>query len=145
MEREPTNILKMEFSSRSENVGFARTATAIFASQLDFTLDQLDEIKVAISEAVSNAIIHGYAERPGIVRMELRLYPDGLEVIVADDGPGIADLAWALQPGRTTDAERMGLGLVFIKEYMDQVEIETHPGAGTKVIMRKRLTPVLKQ
>lgn len=137
MQTQPKNLLKMEFSSLSANVSFARTAIAMFASQLDFTLDQIDEIKVAISEAVSNAIIHGYKDTSGIVHLEVRLFHDSLEAIVIDDGQGISDIEWAMQPGRTTDTNRMGLGLVFIKEYMDDVIISSSPGAGTHVTMRK--------
>lgn len=144
MSKEPKNVLHMEFSSRSENIAFARTAAAIFAAQLDFTVDQIDEIKVAISEAVSNAIIHGYKSRSGMVRLDLRLFDDAVEAVVSDDGAGIADIAWAMQPGRTTDADRMGLGLVFIKEYMDDMKLESQPGEGTRVTMRKHLTAQLQ-
>lgn len=141
MEKGPLNTVKLEFPSRPENVGFARTAVAVFASQMDFTLDQIDEIKLAVSEAVSNAIIHGYKETLGVVWVEAELHDDELAIAVIDRGTGIADIDWAMEPGRTTEADRMGLGLVFIKAYMDEVALVSAPGAGTRVYMRKNLTP----
>jgi stage II sporulation protein AB (anti-sigma F factor) len=141
VEKGPGNTVKLEFPSRPENVGFARTAVAVFASQKDFTLDQIDEIKVAVSEAVSNAVIHGYKETSGVVRVEAELDDGGLTITVGDEGPGISDIDWAMEPGRTTEPGRMGLGLVFIKAYMDEATLFSAPGAGTRVRMRKNLTP----
>lgn len=137
MHMQTKNTVKMQFSSRSENVAFARTATAIFASQLDFTVDQLDEIKLAISEAVSNAIIHGYKNASGMVHLELTLCNQTLETIVSDTGVGIADVEWALEAAHTTDANRMGLGFIFIKEYMDDLVVQSEVGKGTTLIMHK--------
>jgi stage II sporulation protein AB (anti-sigma F factor) len=138
MEKRPRNSMKLEFKSLAANVSFARTAVAIFASQMDFTVDQIDEIKVAVSEAVSNAVIHGKKDESSSVYLEALLYDDSLVVIISDDGPGIQDVSWAMEPGTTT-ADRMGLGFVFIKEYMDELEIDSAPGAGTRVTMIKRL------
>lgn len=135
---ERTNTVKMEFPSRPENVAFARTAVAMFASQLDFTLDDIDEIKVATSEAVSNAVIHGYRDQEGIVTVTASISADGLEVIVSDHGRGIPDVEQAMEPAFTTEPDkRMGLGFVFIKEYMDSVEVKSTVGVGTEIIMRK--------
>lgn len=139
MEKEPRNTIELEFPSLPENVGFARTAVAIFAAQMDFTLDQIDEIKVAVSEAVSNAVIHGYEEKYGVVRVEAKLYENSLAITVVDYGVGISDIECAMQPGYTTMENRMGLGLVFIKEYMDELALDSAPGSGTRVHMIKHL------
>jgi len=132
--------MRIEFPGKPENVPFARTAVALFASQLEFTLDDIDEIKVAVSEAVSNAVIHAYPNGGGWVFIQGYLYDDGVKLVVSDQGKGIDDIEQAMQPAFTTvPEERMGLGLVFIKEYMDEVEIDSHPGQGTKVEMVKHL------
>ncbi|MFO7311547.1 MAG: anti-sigma F factor [Bacillota bacterium] len=134
------NRVALEFPSKAENVAFARTAIAVFASQLDFTLDELDEIKVAVSEAVSNAVIHAYGGEPGLVRLEAAITAEGELVIhVIDHGQGIEDVATARQAQWTSrPEERMGLGFTFMEEYMDRVEVESTPGAGTRVTLRKR-------
>lgn len=132
------NLIILEFLSKPENVAFARQAVAIFAAQLDFTIDEIDEIKVAISEVASNAIIHGYSGRSGMVRIEARLLAGQLDVMVFDQGGGISDIHWATQPTHTTQPdERMGLGLVFVREYMDELTIESNVGQGTTVHMTK--------
>ena len=136
---QPLNMMKLEFTSQSANVGFARTAVALFASPMDFTLDEIDEIKIAVSEAVSNAIIHGQGNGTRVVRLETTLYGDFLTITVSDDGPGIADIEWAMQPGSTTESDRMGLGFVFMREYMDEIKVDSVPSAGTTVHMRKNL------
>lgn len=141
MEKQPRNVMKLEFSSLAANVSFARTALAIFASQMEFTVDQIDEIKIAVSEAVSNAVIHGKSFESNMVRLEARSYDDALVIAVSDDGPGIQDIPWAMEAGSTTSSDRMGLGLVFIKEYMDGFSIDSAPGAGTRVEMTKKLAP----
>ncbi|NMB11131.1 MAG: anti-sigma F factor [Firmicutes bacterium] len=131
-------MVVMRFPSRAINIGFARTAIAIFASQLDFTLDELDEIKIAASEAVSNAVIHGYKGREGEITVICRLFDDVLEITIRDEGEGIADVEKALEPAFTTEPEeRMGLGLVFIKEYMDRLVVESTAGKGTSLVMTK--------
>lgn len=140
METRPAvkNRVRMEFPSKAENVAFARTAVAVFASQLDFTLDELDEIKVAVSEGVSNAVIHGYKGTEGNIKIVCQLLENKLEIRIIDEGRGIPDIDKALEPTFTTEPEkRMGLGLVFIKEYMDELIIDSSPGKGTTLIMRK--------
>lgn len=137
MERQVTNSVKMQFYNRAENVAFARTAAAVFAAQLDFTLDELDEIKLAVSEAVTNAVIHGYNHCRGIVSMEFNIIGHTLEIVVSDSGTGIPDVAWAMEAAHTTDPNRMGLGFVFIKEYMDDLIVQSEVGKGTTLIMRK--------
>lgn len=138
----PPNRVRIEFPSLPENVGFARAAAALFASQLAFTLDELDEIKLAVSEAVSNVVLHAYPrEAPG--RVELRLSrEDGRVVIEVEDwGRGIDNVEQAQEPTFTTlPGERMGLGLTFIREYMEEVDIDSAPGRGTRLRMAKRVS-----
>lgn len=134
------NQLKMEFQSLPANVAFARVAVAAFASQLDFTLNDLEEIKVAVSEAVANAIIHGYENSPtGIVRVSVTLMDKGLEIRVEDNGKGISDIKKALQPAFSTDPERMGLGFVFMQSFTDRLQVDSSPSKGTRVTMVKNL------
>lgn len=136
------NYLRMEFPSLPENVGLARVAVASFISQVDLTLNELEEIKVAVSEAVSNAIIHGYQNSGrGTILIEAFRSENKLILIVEDKGQGIADIKRAMEPAYSTDPERMGLGFVFMKSFMDKVEVESKVGQGTKVIMTKNLTP----
>ncbi len=132
------NMVEMRFPSKAANIGFARTAVALFASQLEFTLDELDEIKIAVSEAVSNAVIHGYKGTEGEITVICRLTGNRLEVTVKDEGRGISNVQQALEPAFTTEPEeRMGLGLVFVREYMDELVIDSEPGKGTCVFMAK--------
>ncbi|MCL6560525.1 MAG: anti-sigma F factor [Firmicutes bacterium] len=132
------NQMKLEFLSIPSNVAFARVTVAAFASQLDYTLADLDEIKVAVSEAVGNAIIHGYENAPDkYVRVFAALTKDTLEIRVEDDGKGIEDIKKALQPAFSTDPERMGLGFVFMQSFMDDLKVDSQPGHGTRVSMRK--------
>jgi len=132
------NRMRLELLSLPENVGIARLAVASFASQLDFTLGDLEEIKVAVSEAVSNAVIHGYGKELGQIVVTGVYEGDRLSISVEDAGRGIADIELARQPSYTTDPERMGLGFVFIESFMDEVKIESEPGRGTKVMMVKQ-------
>ncbi|RKO66815.1 anti-sigma F factor [Desulfofundulus salinus] len=134
------NQLKMEFLSLPDNVAFARVAVAAFASQLDFTLNDLEEIKVAVSEAVANAIVHGYENSPtGIVRVLVTLLETGVEIRVEDNGKGIADVKKALEPAYSTDPERMGLGFVFMQSFMDRLHVDSGPARGTRVTMIKNI------
>jgi len=133
------NQIVLQMFSKPENVALARVTVASFAAQLDFTLGELEEIKVATSEAVSNAIIHGYAAKEGIVTINVSLYEDSVEVIVIDEGKGIEDIEMARQPSYTTDPERMGLGFVFIESFMDEVEVVSAVDQGTKVKMVKKI------
>jgi len=133
------NKAVIEFSSRAENVAFARVTVAAFVSQIDFTMPDLEEIKVAVSEAVSNAIIHGYANNPDrMVRLELTIADEYMEVVVADSGKGIEDIAKALEPAYSTHPERMGLGFSFMRSFMDKLNVQSEPGQGTRVIMSRR-------
>lgn len=134
------NQMKLEFVSIPANVAFARVTVAAFASQLDFTLADLEEIKVAVSEAVGNSIIHGYENAPDrFVRVYGALTMDALEIRVEDDGKGIEDIQRALQPAFSTEAERLGLGFVFMQSFMDGFQVDSAPGHGTVVMMSKRV------
>lgn len=136
------NQMKLEFLSVPENEGFARVAVSAFAVQLDPTLDVLADIKTAVSEAVTNAIVHGYAEGPGTVTVSAVLRSDGiLEIAVSDQGCGISDVARAMQPFFTTqpEKERSGMGFSVMQTFMDRVLVESCPGEGTTVRMQKRL------
>ncbi|AQS58544.1 anti-sigma F factor [Desulforamulus ferrireducens] len=134
------NKCVLEFTSVPENVAFARVSVAAFASQLDCTLPELEEIKVAVSEAVGNAIVHGYGNKPNhTVRVSATIYKEGLEIRVEDTGIGIADIDLAMQPAYSTDPERMGLGFVFMQSFSDQLQVDSTPGKGTTVTMFKRI------
>ena len=135
-----TNQVSLVFPSRSANEAFARTAAAAFAAQLDPTLDELGDVKTAVSEAVTNAIVHAYPDTLGKVEVKLRLYPGNqLELIVRDWGVGIPDIEKARTPLFTTgNEERSGLGFTIMESFMDSVKIRSTPGKGTTVTMRKR-------
>ena len=135
-----TNQAVLVFPSRSANEGFARAAAAAFAAQLDPTLDELGDVKTAVSEAVTNAIVHAYPDTLGKVQLKLRLYPEGeLEVIVRDWGVGIPDVNKARTPLYTTgDEERSGMGFTIMESFMDTVRVRSVPGKGTTVAMRKK-------
>lgn len=135
-----TNYISLEFMTRSVNEAFARTAVACFAAQMDPTLDELGDIKTAVSEAVTNAIVHGYREKEGIVRVEA-CYDDErkLTVTVTDTGCGIPDIPRAMTPFFTTqpEKERSGMGFAVMQTFMDDVQVVSQPGCGTKVTLVK--------
>lgn len=130
----------LEFPSRSANEGFARAAAACFAAQLDPTLEEVNDVKTAVSEAVTNAIVHAYPDTLGKVELKLRLYPGNeLELIVRDWGVGIPDIEQARTPLFTTgNEERSGMGFTIMESFMDAVKVRSTPGKGTTVTMRKR-------
>ncbi|PSR33550.1 MAG: anti-sigma F factor [Sulfobacillus benefaciens] len=136
-----TNRMILRFLSLAENVGLARVAVASLASQIRFSLQDVDEIKVAVSEAVSNAIIHGYlGKADGWVEVDCLLDNGGLTVTVEDWGVGIEDVELARQPAYSRDPERMGLGFVFMESFMHGLTVESIPGQGTRVEMRRQVT-----
>ncbi|MBU7007709.1 anti-sigma F factor [Phosphitispora fastidiosa] len=133
------NQIKLSFMSVPENVPLARLAAAAFAAQLEFTLEDLEEIKVVVSEAVSNSIIHGYDNDPNrIVTLLCTIYDEVLELIIEDEGKGIADVSKAIEPAFSTDPERMGLGFTFMQSFMDNLDVESTVNKGTRVIMSKK-------
>lgn len=137
----PINEAKLTFLSRSANEGFARTAAACFAAQLDPTLDEVNDIKTAVSEAVTNCIVHAYPEKLGTVTLRLRLYPDNtLEIVVKDAGVGIEDVERARKPLYTTGGDdRSGMGFTIMESFMDTLKVRSKPGKGTTVTMRRRI------
>jgi stage II sporulation protein AB (anti-sigma F factor) len=140
---EVINYFTVTFPATSRNESFARVVVAAFAAQLDPTLEELNEIKTAVSEAVTNAIIHGYRDREGEVVIVCSLRQDNsLEVIVKDSGPGIDNLEQAREPLFTSrpDLERSGMGFTVMEEFMDSVSIQTEPGQGTAVTMTKKIS-----
>ncbi len=137
------NKFKMEIYSLPENVAFARMVVASFASQLEFTLSDLEELKVAVSETVANSIMHGYNGLPDKpILIQCTLLKDSIEMVIEDKGKGIEDISKAMQPSYSTDQERMGLGLVFVKSFTDSLKILSAPGKGTKVVMVKKVSSV---
>ena len=141
--RNPVNSATVEFLSRSANEGFARTTAACFAAQMDPTLDEVNDIKTAVSEAVTNAIVHAYPDSIGQVVVKVRICPDQvLEVTVRDHGRGIPDIEKARQPMFTTGGEeRSGMGFTIMESFMDRLVVRSTPSRGTTVVMRKRLAP----
>ena len=137
----PVNEAKITFLSRSANEGFARTAAACFAAQLDPTLDEVNDIKTAVSEAVTNCIVHAYPEKLGTVVLRLRLFEDNtLEILVKDSGVGIPDVEKARKPLFTTGGEdRSGMGFTIMESFMDTLKVRSAPGKGTTVTMRRRI------
>jgi stage II sporulation protein AB (anti-sigma F factor) len=137
------NFFKLQFAGRSENEAFARVAVAAFVSQLDPTMDELTDIKTVVSEAVTNAIIHGYDNNPdGIVTIEAEIVEgDTVSISVADSGAGIDDLDQARQPLFTSkpELERSGMGFTIMENFMDRLEVVSEPGKGTTVKMLKRI------
>jgi stage II sporulation protein AB (anti-sigma F factor) len=138
------NEVKLEFLSKSSNEAFARIVAAAFVSQLDPTLEELADIKTAVSEAVTNAIIHGYENRQGIIRMNCRLFADSVEIEVIDEGQGIENIELARQPLYTSrpEMERSGMGFTVMESFMDSVNVISEPGKGTAVTLRKTFKSV---
>ena len=136
------NYITLEFPSRSANEGFARSAAAAFAAQLDPTLEELGDIKTAVSEAVTNAIVHGYPDTIGKIVVKCRILEgEVLEVIVRDWGRGIADVDRAREPLFTTGGEeRSGMGFTIMESFMDSLRVTSKEGQGTKITMRRRIT-----
>ena len=146
MKTKAINQMTLQFPSRSSNEGFARTAAACFAAQMDPTLNELEDIKTAVSEAVTNVIVHAYPDSIGQVQMKIRVCPDHvLEITVRDHGRGIPDVEKAMEPMYTTGgAERSGMGFTIMESFMDKLTVRSVPGRGTTVSMRKKLAPRLK-
>ncbi len=146
MRTKATNEVTLTFPSLSRHESFVRSATACFAAQLDPTLNELEDIKTAVSEAVTNAIVHGYPDSIGQVTVKLRVCGENqMEVVVKDHGRGIPDVDRARQPMFTTGGEeRSGMGFTIMESFMDKVAVRSAVGRGTTVVMRKRLAPRLK-
>ena len=136
------NYVTMEFLSRSSNESFARMAAAGFAAQLDPTLDELGDIKTAVSEAVTNAIVHAYPEKLGKIVIKMRILEGQvLELVIRDWGRGIPDVDRARQPLYTTGGEeRSGMGFTIMESFTDRLQVKSAPDKGTTVTMRKRIS-----
>lgn len=133
-----SNHILIRFPNVSSNVSVARVAAATFASFRDFSISDIEEIKVAVSEAVSNAVLHAYPGSQGMIEVILEDMDDGIQITVRDFGKGIEDIEKAKQPGFTTMPEHMGLGFSFMESFMDELFVESQPGSGTTVRMVKK-------
>lgn len=139
------NRMKIVFSALSENEAFSRIVITGFASRYDISAEELADIKTAVSEAVTNCIVHGYKNSFGFITMEARLYADGeLTVTIADKGCGMEDVSKAMEPFYSTDlqGERCGMGFSIMKSFMNKLKVISIPGKGTKVTMSKKLQGV---
>ena len=138
---ENTNEMMIEFDSRSCNEGFARVAVAAFCTQMNPTLEEVADLKTAISEAITNAIIHGYENEIHKIRIECKIVGHDLYVTVIDHGKGIPDVKKAMEPLFTTkpEMERSGMGFAFMEAFMDEMAVVSQPGVGTEVHMKKRV------
>ncbi|SRR5574344_2671498 len=136
------NEMKLEFSSKTCNEAFARITVAAFVSQLDPTIDELSDIKTAISEAVTNSIIHGYGDENGIVKVTAKIFANNVEIEVSDNGKGIENVEMAMRPLYTSkpNLERSGMGFTIMESFMDDVKVESALGLGTKVTMKKKIS-----
>ena len=135
------NSMELSFDSISQNESLARSVAAAFSTQLNPTIGELTDIRTAISEAVTNAIIHGYSQKGGTVRMDCSIDGDVFTATITDKGRGIADIEQAMQPFFTSapDLERSGMGFCVMQAFMDSVDVKSTPGEGTKVTMTKRI------
>lgn len=135
------NNIEIKFLSKSENESFARTVIAAFIAPLDPTLEEMADVKTAVSEAVTNSIVHGYASASGYVYMDCSISGDTVTIIVKDNGKGIADIKQAMEPLFTTntDGERSGMGFTVMETFMDTVDVESITGVGTKVTLTKQI------
>lgn len=135
------NEMLLEFESKSQNESFARTVVAAFAAQLDPTIEELADIKTAVSEAVTNSIIHGYANCMGVIKMHCIISGNEIMVEIIDEGVGIENIQKAMEPLYTTrpELERSGMGFSFMEAFMDELEVVSSVGSGTTVRMKKRV------
>lgn len=136
---EYTNMMELKFLSKSQNESFARTVVAAFAAQLDPTIEEIADIKTAVSEAVTNSIIHGYENKMGIITIKSYISSNKIIIEVIDEGKGIEDIDRAMQPLFTTrlEEERAGMGFTVMQTFMDELQVESTPGKGTLVRMTK--------
>ena len=135
------NEMELGFLSKSNNEAFARITVAAFAAQLDPTIEELADIKTAVSEAVTNSIIHGYEDKEGIVKVKAKLLENTIEIEVTDSGKGIEDIELARKPLYTTkgNLERSGMGFTIMESFMDEVDISSVVGIGTRITMKKTI------
>mgnify|MGYP003299983465 CR=1 FL=1 len=141
MSRILKNEMKLEFLSKSNNEAFARIAVASFAAQMDPTIEEIADIKTAVSEAVTNSIIHAYPNGDGIVKIVARLYENEIDIDVSDTGIGISNVEEAKEPLYTSKSgsERSGMGFTIMESFMDELKVESIVGLGTKISMKKKI------
>lgn len=135
------NEMHISFSGLSQNEGFARMVAGSFAMQLNPTIEELSDIRTAVSEAVTNAIIHGYENKPGTVYMDCYLNDNEFTAVIRDEGSGIEDISLARQPFYTSkpELERSGMGFTVMEAFMDSLEVASEPGKGTVVTLKKKI------
>ena len=135
------NFMKLEFAGKSTNEGFARAAVAAFAAQMDPTLEELGDIRTAVSEAVTNCIVHAYPDRIGVITLKCRILKDNvLDIVIKDHGVGIEDIEKARQPMYTTGgSERSGMGFTIMESFMTTFSVKSAPDKGTTVHMRRKI------
>lgn len=140
------NKMRLEFDSKSENESFARVAVAAFCTRLDPTIEEIADIKTAVSEAVTNCVVHGYEGNEGIIAIECTIEDDWVTVLVHDDGVGIENINKAMEPLYTSkpELERSGMGFSFMEAFMDELEVKSKKGFGTTIIMKKRIGVINK-
>ena len=140
------NEMKLEFISRSNNEAFERIAVAAFVSSLDPTIEEISDIKTAVSEAVTNSIVHGYEDRMGIIHIKCRIIDRKIHIEISDNGKGIENIELAKQPLYTSkpDLERSGMGFTIMESFMDNLMIESIFGVGTRIIMEKEIKEIPK-
>ena len=139
------NKMSIEFVSKSQNEGFARVAVAAFVAQLDPTIDEINDVKTAVSEAVTNSIIHGYENREdGLVRIDAEINENEVTLVITDKGSGIEDIQQAMEPLYTSrpDLERSGMGFTVMETFMDELDVESEKGIGTKVVIKKKFNVI---
>lgn len=141
------NYMILEFPSKSSNEAFARSAVACFAAQMDPTLEELGDIRTAVSEAVTNCIVHAYPDKLGTITLRCRILKDNvLDIVIKDKGVGIPDVEQARRPSFTTGgAERSGMGFTIMESFMDSLTVRSTAGRGTTVVMKKRIAPRMKR
>ena len=141
MDKKVKNEMKIEFDSKSNNEAFARIAVAAFTSQLDPTIEEIADIKTAVSEAVTNSIIHAYPNRDGLVKIKTVLYENEVKIEIIDNGDGIENIDEAREPLFTTkcNLERSGMGFTIMENFMDSLKVESVVGLGTKITMIKKI------
>ena len=139
------NKMSIEFVSKSQNEGFARVAVAAFVAQLDPTIDEINDVKTAVSEAVTNSIIHGYENKEDkLIRIEAEINENEVTIVITDEGIGIEDIEQAMEPLYTSrpDIERSGMGFTVMETFMDDLKVESEKGIGTKVVIKKKFNVV---
>ncbi len=141
------NEMKLEFISKSNNEAFARITVAAFVSQLDPTIEEISDIKTAISEAVTNCIVHGYEDKIGIIYLTCKIDGRDVKIEISDNGKGIENVEMAKQPLYTSkpDLERSGMGFTIMESFMDELHVESILGVGTKVTMKKHIKEPIKE